>query len=197
MAKVNTPLISFGARGKIARTVVFSGWKGINTVRQHVIPANPKTIAQTAARTRFAAAVAAWRTYFPETLARSAWALQASATPNHESGYNAFVSAAYRVNATWPAAPFVWQLVSGASRRLTIEGRNIDNGAASDYPMGPTIRIAYGSTITNMLEKSTGIYFIGGTAVYDILETPGSMWFVRLQLNGIPHSGIYRVTVIA
>jgi hypothetical protein len=40
MAKVTGPLFSMSASGKIANSMVFFGWKGLNVVRQWVIPAN-------------------------------------------------------------------------------------------------------------------------------------------------------------
>jgi hypothetical protein len=43
MAKVTGPLMSMGARGAIGGAIVFGAWKGINTVRELVIPANPQT----------------------------------------------------------------------------------------------------------------------------------------------------------
>lgn len=46
MAKVYGPLHSDDARGKLASSLVFIGWKGIKTVRQWVIPANPKSVGQ-------------------------------------------------------------------------------------------------------------------------------------------------------
>ena len=46
MAKVTAPLMSFGARGKLADSLVYFPWKGINAVRQYVIPTNPKTALQ-------------------------------------------------------------------------------------------------------------------------------------------------------
>lgn len=46
MAKVWGPIHSDDARGKFAKSMVFMGWKGIKTVRQYVIPANPKSIHQ-------------------------------------------------------------------------------------------------------------------------------------------------------
>lgn len=46
MAKVEGPLMSLGARGKIANTVVFFPWKGIHAVRRWTIPANPETSGQ-------------------------------------------------------------------------------------------------------------------------------------------------------
>ena len=57
MAKLKTPLLSFEARGKLAKTLVFMGWKGIKDVRQYVIPANPRTDAQVAQRARLTNAI--------------------------------------------------------------------------------------------------------------------------------------------
>ena len=42
MAKVWGPLHSDDARGKLADSMVFMGWKGIKTVRQWLKPTNPK-----------------------------------------------------------------------------------------------------------------------------------------------------------
>jgi hypothetical protein len=41
MAKVTGPLMSISATGKLADSIVFFGWKGINVVRQWLKPANP------------------------------------------------------------------------------------------------------------------------------------------------------------
>jgi len=46
MAKVNSPLNSFNASGKIADSLVFFSWKGINVVRRWLKPSNPKSTAQ-------------------------------------------------------------------------------------------------------------------------------------------------------
>lgn len=58
MAKVNAPLFSFNAAGKLANSLVYFGWKGLDVVRSYVRPANPKTAAQTTQRGYFTAAVA-------------------------------------------------------------------------------------------------------------------------------------------
>lgn len=50
MAKVTSPLMSLDASGSIAGAITFSKWKGRNYVRQLVIPANPRTAGQQAAR---------------------------------------------------------------------------------------------------------------------------------------------------
>ena len=58
MAKVNAPLFSFNAAGKLANSLVYFGWKGLDVVRSYVIPANPKTAAQTTQRGYLTEAVA-------------------------------------------------------------------------------------------------------------------------------------------
>ncbi|MBA7534362.1 hypothetical protein ES705_26608 [subsurface metagenome] len=58
MAKLKAPLMSLGASGKLANTLVFFPWKGINAVREYVIPANPKTALQTTQRSYLSGAVA-------------------------------------------------------------------------------------------------------------------------------------------
>ncbi len=45
-AKVTGPLFSVSASGKVADTLVFFGWKGVNVVRQWLKPANPQVAAQ-------------------------------------------------------------------------------------------------------------------------------------------------------
>jgi len=54
MAKVNGPLLSFGAKGQIGNAAVFANWRGIDYARQYVKPANPRTAAQQANRALFA-----------------------------------------------------------------------------------------------------------------------------------------------
>jgi hypothetical protein len=46
LAKVDGPLLSIGARGKIADVLVFFPWKGRNVVRQWLLPTQPKTTVQ-------------------------------------------------------------------------------------------------------------------------------------------------------
>jgi hypothetical protein len=46
MAKVTGPLLSLDASGSVASAMTFSRWKGINYVRQRVIPTYSNTTAQ-------------------------------------------------------------------------------------------------------------------------------------------------------
>ena len=65
MAKPTAPLLSFGASGSLAKTMVYSKWKGRPYVRRHVIPANPKSTAQVLTRNAFASANDIWKLMGP------------------------------------------------------------------------------------------------------------------------------------
>lgn len=58
MAKLTAPLFSFGASGKIADSLVYFPWKGLDAVRQYVIPANPRSADQVTQRGHLTDAVA-------------------------------------------------------------------------------------------------------------------------------------------
>ncbi len=58
MAKLKAPLLSFGASGAIGKAIVYFPWKGLDCVREYVVPANPKSDAQQDQRGYFTAAVA-------------------------------------------------------------------------------------------------------------------------------------------
>lgn len=62
MAKITGPLLSMGASGQIGRSQVYSRWKGRPYVRQHVIPANPKSAEQSKTRGVFTFLNDLWRT---------------------------------------------------------------------------------------------------------------------------------------
>jgi len=62
MAKLKGPLFSLGASGQIGKALVFFPWKGLNVVREHVVPSNPKTADQTTQRSYMTEAVAAIHT---------------------------------------------------------------------------------------------------------------------------------------
>lgn len=50
MAKLKGPLFSLGASQQIGKALVYFPWKGLNVVREYVVPANPRTDPQTTQR---------------------------------------------------------------------------------------------------------------------------------------------------
>jgi len=61
MPTTTAPLLSFDARGQIAKTQVYSSWKGQSYVRRYVIPANPRSADQTMTRSVFTWLNNVWR----------------------------------------------------------------------------------------------------------------------------------------
>ena len=87
MAKISAPLLSMGARGTIGKSVTFAKWRGVDYARQRVIPANPRTTAQQANRTRFAFLREAYK--LAPTAVRAPWDAFAAGRPF--TGVNKFV----------------------------------------------------------------------------------------------------------
>lgn len=93
MAKLTGPLLSFGARGSIGKTLVASSWRGVPYARQHVVPSNPQTTDQTAIRTLFAYLREMWKLAPAEVFAT--WDAFAQGRPF--TGMNKFVGENVRV----------------------------------------------------------------------------------------------------
>lgn len=87
MAKTTAPLLSIGASGSFAKTAVFSKWRGIAYVRQHVTPANPNSTGQQATRNVFRTTSEMWK--LMGSIAIAPW--DAFATGRPFLGRNAFM----------------------------------------------------------------------------------------------------------
>lgn len=128
MAKVKAPLLSFGASGQIAKTMVFFPWKGINATREYVVPSNPKTDAQTTQRGWVTEAVAKIHVAMAaaadplNALDKSAFALWAAAQGIVMTWFNCIVK--YWVDARVAedsACIFTGGVVTPASTQVTLE----------------------------------------------------------------------------
>ncbi len=86
MAKVIGPLMSLGARGRIAKVVNYQTWKGRQYVKQHVDGLDPRTQAQILSRDTFAVGDAIWVSALD--LFKRPWDLLASGQV--KSGYNSW-----------------------------------------------------------------------------------------------------------
>lgn len=87
MAKVTGPLLSISAKGTIANTQTYANWRGVNYVRQRVIPANPRTTKQQSIRNIFANMGLLWL-YAPQSL-MAPW--EAFAVGKPLTGRNRFI----------------------------------------------------------------------------------------------------------
>src|SRR3972149_6868331 len=91
MAKLKAPLLSFGASGKLADTLVYFPWKGLAVVRSYVIPANPNSAGQQTQRGILTESVASWHALGLDDDDVTAWNRYAASRPTPQSGFNAFV----------------------------------------------------------------------------------------------------------
>lgn len=86
--------MSFGARGAIGKVMVFFPWKGLDCVREYVIPANPKTTLQNTQRGYLIAAVAAIHAAESDAtnplvaIDKSAYSLYGSTFPTPRTWFN-------------------------------------------------------------------------------------------------------------
>lgn len=71
MAGVKGPLLSMRASGQIGKSQVYGSWRGVPYARVHVIPANPKTVAQMAQRNLFSNIIETFKRM--GALARAPW----------------------------------------------------------------------------------------------------------------------------
>lgn len=87
MAKTIAPLLSFDASGAIAKTQVYSTWKGRPYVRRYVVPSNPNTSEQQLTRKVFSWLNNVWK-FMPANV-QAAW--EAYAQTNRFTGINGFI----------------------------------------------------------------------------------------------------------
>lgn len=110
MAKVTGPLLSLDASGSIADTMTFSRWKGINYVRQRIIPTYTNTFKQSAIRDLVKQATQAWKansTITPTTIDSSyKSAFNLAAVGSAMSGFNLFVQACVSKNYDSTTSPY-------------------------------------------------------------------------------------------
>lgn len=91
MAKLKAPLMSLGARGQLGKSLVFFAWKGVDAVREYVVPANPNTADQQTQRGYLSAAVTEWHGASFTADDSTAWNRLAGIAAAIMSGFNRMV----------------------------------------------------------------------------------------------------------
>jgi len=89
MVRVTGPFLSLDARGTLADTMTGSFWRGINYIRERVIPHNPKSVSQNAIRAVLTDGVSKWR-FGSVSVANKTW-WNTYAKGLGESGFNRFM----------------------------------------------------------------------------------------------------------
>jgi hypothetical protein len=89
MATTKAPLFGLDASGSLAKSIVFSKWKGRTYVRRHAVPANPQSPLQVSMRAMFSFLTK----YFKSLSAGDLAAWQLLATESQTTALNQFVKA--------------------------------------------------------------------------------------------------------
>jgi hypothetical protein len=194
MAILKTPLLSFSARGKIAKTLVFMGWKGLNTVRQYVVPANPQTTAQTVQRDLLTDIVAAWRNFFVTTSGRDAWMKQAGQESSPMSGFNSFTRNAIGIAASNADGSFADAITAVAGKKMRFAVLNLDDGAAGDEAGNFEF---WSGTKPGSLLKISDVAIAAGNVDGVSLETAGYTVYGQIRKDGFNRSGIGSIVLLA
>lgn len=157
MAKTTAPLLSFAAGGQIAKTQVYSSWKGIPYVRRYATPTNPNTSGQQETRSVFAWATQVWKLLAAD--ATAPWTAYAKGQPL--TNRNAFIRFAVKnLRGMTNLAGMLMSPGTGGAPPLT----SISAGVSSD-----TITITPGLPTTPSGWTLTGV---AATAIID--EDPSS-----------------------
>lgn len=202
MAKLTAPLLSMGARGQIGKSMVTSNWRGIDYARQYVIPANPRTTAQQANRSRFALLREMYK--LAPTAVIAPWTAFATGRPflpvnkfvgennrllNGESDFaNAIMSPGARGGIP-PASVVVADSVTANSVQVTIvpptqlpDGWTVvECGAAAHLEQDPT-GLFHGPFVAGTDASSPYVITLGGFAPADVVRAYG--WVVYEKPDG-------------
>lgn len=183
MAKLNAPLFSFRASGKIAKALVYFGWKGLNVVRSYVVPANPDTQPQKDQRGYLKAAVI--MIHYCQGLAANplvaadtaAYALLGSLQPTPRTWFNTICRQwlKQRVAGQHPSIYHGGSAVGG-STNLTVTAQ-----ASSDEVSIESGKLYFGTTKSALIESiaCTFAELNAGKEIPDL--TAGKKYFVQFR----------------
>lgn len=137
MAKVKLPLLSFTARGSLGKNIVFFPWKGIDCVREYVIPANPKTSSQTTQRGYMTAAMLEFHAAAYNELDLTAFSRLVGAEGKIMTGPNRMVQEHIKeavAGNTWESIYRVWtENISSSGFRVRFEKASGGNTPTARY----------------------------------------------------------------
>lgn len=194
MAKLVAPLFSFSARGQLAKTLVYSGWKGIDDVRSYVVPANPRSGGQQTQRGYFTAAVDMWHTLGLTADDVEAWNRQANALPRPQSGFNAFAASSINLQVAG---------ITAGAQAMGFNGGIADSGVGQvDFTVeedGSAVGVDFywGYTPTALINVVPGVETANVWNATNVPVASNAILYMRAILNNagpnpIGYSGIFR-----
>ncbi|MBA7566856.1 hypothetical protein ES708_08555 [subsurface metagenome] len=178
MAKLKAPLMSLGASGAIAKTLVYFPWKGINAVREYVIPTNPQTDRQTDQRAFIKEVVPLLHTQMTDDTDpfdaddKSAYLWLASLSKTPITWFNALCQAWLKAGVAGKIKVFyAHQLAAPASGAVTISAQMVKK-TADAFPT--TCNVRWGNKKTLLLNsKDCGVITDGAISIELTVVTDG------------------------
>lgn len=191
MAKVKAPLFGFGASGQLGGAIVYFPWKGINAVREYVVPANPRSALQIAQRNIFGLAVDYWHANTYSDPDRIAWNRYAGVLEPIMSGFNSMISLCIARQIVGPG----WNVISQVEVDTpTVVGFDVD---VENSVVGLPLRARIGTSRTHFpftpvlvddLDGTYSLTWAGGASGVDyyvyIEHNIAAVWY---RTTGIYH----------
>ena len=153
MAILKGPMLSLDARGQFAKSMVFSGWKGLKTARQYVVPANPSTAGQIAQRAVMASVVAFYNQSIAEAPILTAFALSAQRDSRALSGCNFAVGMFAKALALYATAVGPSAIDTETKADIIVDVLKLTDGAVAGA-QSETYGLYLGKTISTMVYQS-------------------------------------------
>lgn len=193
MAKVDAPLFSFGARGKLGDALVYFPWKEINAVRTYTRPANPNSAAQQTQRGYMGNAVDDWHTIGIDADDSTAWDRHAATRPSPMSGFNSFVKdhIDLQVGGDTPNMGFNGSLTDDADNTFSA---SIEEGGSAT-----AVAMKWGTSPTALINTEAGSETTNVWAFTPTDNVAGQTIYARFEISDvggiIGYSGIYRLVM--
>lgn len=194
MAKLIAPLFSFSARGQLAKTLVYSGWKGIDDVRSYVVPANPQSADQQTQRSYFTDGVDQWHDVGLTADDVTAWNRYSSTLPRPQSGFNAFVAAVINLRLAGISAP---NLAMGFNGGISDSGVGQVDMTIEEDGSAVSVDFLWGYSPTSLINVAPGVEAANVWTAANVPVNSGVTVYARARMQNVTpvdvgYSGIYR-----
>jgi len=193
MAKVISPLFSMGASGKLGNSLVYMTWKGIDDVRQYVIPANPNSAGQQTQRGYFITAVGYWHTVAFNAADKVAFNLWAAQESSAMSGFNKFVKSVVDALVLGNAWHSIFAMVVSGIAATTFD-------VAATGITGNTYTLKIGLTPSTMNTTVAVVNTAGALTAAPATLTASTTYYFQISDTTAVHtalSGIVKVKTLA
>lgn len=191
MARLQTPLLSFSARQKLAGALTFAAPRNRPQAREYATPANPRSPAQLAHRAIVAQAVAYWTSTPQFQIAKDSWNLYAKVHRRKYNGYQAWIRAALKAYTLHPQCFFMQPALTWVFDNLTV-------GFFAPFYIGPptdpgTFHITYGPKPDQQTYSKNAPAPLGSITI-DTSTYPYGVVYLTVKKDNIPRNGItYKV----